>query len=63
MEYVAPSHMHRQHDRLYASSLRHNTVLVRGPDLQVRCLTTRNESLCLADRSGDRLPGVRIDAL
>ena len=53
--------MHRQHDRLYASSLRHNTVLVRGPDLQVRGLTTMSQKR--ADRSGARLPGVRIDAL
>jgi len=35
--------MHLQHNRLYASSLRHNTVLVRGPDLQVRGLTTMSQ--------------------
>jgi len=43
VEYVPPSHMHLQHNRLYASSLRHNTVLVRGPDLQVRGLTTMSQ--------------------
>ena len=36
MEYIPPSQRHLQYDRLYASSLRHNTVLVRRPDLQVR---------------------------
>jgi hypothetical protein len=34
-EYVMPSQRKLQSDRLYASSLRHNTVLVRRPDLQV----------------------------
>jgi len=35
-EYVLPSQRHLQSDRLYASGLRHNTVLVRRPDLQAR---------------------------
>ena len=36
VEYIPPSQREFQFDRLYASSLRHNTVLVRRPDLQVR---------------------------
>ena len=36
VEYVPPSQRQVQYDRLYASSLRHNTVLVRRPDIQVR---------------------------
>ena len=36
VEYIPPSQRQLQFDRLYASSLRHNTVLVRRPDIQVR---------------------------
>jgi hypothetical protein len=36
VEYIPPSQRRLQFDRLYASSLRHNTVLVHRPDLQVR---------------------------
>jgi hypothetical protein len=35
-EYVLPSQRRLQSDRLYASGLRHNTVLVRRPDIQSR---------------------------